>query len=338
MFGKVRYTFVIGLVITSLLAACSLTGQQAEPDPALTALSEAVARTATAASQGSSQTDKLATAQAVATERSQEIFATQTAQVGERDIAGLGTATVAAPVIAELSQYGLDSSSGRVGWMHDPLTLDLTGYQEFTYGNDYMNVIAADFVLAADVIMDTQYGSSGCGFMFRSNGDQQKPSQYMVIATRFANGRVVFSALDEGEIANIHDFYPHEQDRTFDWQNQGKNRLVVVARGQLIEIYTNGVKIGEVDTTQPPKMPGKPAKPQLPLDQTDQNAMAAYRTQLQQYDEIVQQMNANYQQALNNYQNRQANFTEGFLAMIALSESGHTICTFENAWLWLLEP
>jgi hypothetical protein len=41
---------------------------------------------------------------------------------------------------------------------------------------------------------------------------------------------------------------------------------------------------------------------------------------------------------LNNYKKRQAVFDDGFLAMLALSESGHTICKFEDAWLWLLNP
>ena len=78
-----------------------------------------------------------------------------------------------------------------------------------------MNVTAKNFVLAADVTWNTQYGDSGCGFVFRSNGDKQKPDQYMLIATRFANGRVVFTAVADGELANIHDFYPKDADRSF---------------------------------------------------------------------------------------------------------------------------
>jgi hypothetical protein len=124
-----------------------------------------------------------------------------------------------------------------------------------------MNVTAADFALAADITWDTQYGGSGCGFMFRSDGDKNKPNQYMVIATRFANGHVIFSALADGELANIHEFYPRDDDRSFDAQNGTTNRLAVVARGNLIEIYTNGVKIGEVDTTQPPTLPVRPRSP-----------------------------------------------------------------------------
>jgi hypothetical protein len=244
---------------------------------------------------------------------------------------------VAAPIVAELPRYGLDASSGHAGWLHDPITLEISGYHDFAYGNDHMQVTAADFVLAADITWDTQYGSSGCGFMFRSDGDEVKPNQYMIIASRFANGRVVFSALADGEIANIHDFYPKDNDRSFDWQNGTTNRLAVIARGPLIEIYTNGVKIGEIDTTQPPKKPPAPPKPAEPADKSNQSAMEAYQAQLKEYQDILSQSQTSYNTALRNYSERPAVFEEGFLAMIAVSESGRTQCTFDKAWLWLLD-
>lgn len=330
--------FILTLLSIVILPGCNLAGSDEQPNPTLTAMSEAIARTATASSQQDTSTNDLATAQAEATALSQEIFATQTAQLADRDEFQLATATVAAPILAELPQYGLDTDSGHAGWVHNPLTLELSGYHDYTYGNDYMNITAGDFVLAADITWDTQYGGSGCGFMFRSNGDQNNPNQYMVIATRFANGRVIFSALADGELSNIHDFYPKDQDRSFDWQNGTTNRLAVVARGNMVEIYTNGVKIGEVDTTQPPGQPVLPAAPNPPADQTDQSALKSYQAQLKEHQDISQQASSNYQTALANNKTRQAVFEDGFLAMIALSESGHTVCNFDKAWLWLLEP
>ncbi len=329
---------ILAFLSVAVLQGCSLTGSGEQPNATLTALSAAIARTATAANQEEASSDNMGTAQAEATARSQEIFATQTAQLAGKDEVQQASATVAAPILAELPQYGLDTSSGKAGWVHDPLTLELTAYHDFTYGNDFMHITARDFVLAADINWDTQYGGSGCGFMFRSDGDQNNPNQYMVIATRFANGRVIFSAVADGEIANIHDFYPKDRDRSFEWQNGTTNRLAIVARGNLIDIYTNGVKIGQVDTTQPPKQPVVPAAPKPPADQTDQNAVKRYQAQLKEYEEVAEQARSNYQIALNNYKTRQAVFEDGFLAMLALSELGHTICNFDKAWLWLLEP
>jgi hypothetical protein len=329
--------FMLILVIAAVQLSCSLPMQEAADNPTLTAMSESILRTATAVKEDDSSSNELATAQAEATQSSQEISTTQTAQAASRDEAKLATATISAPILAELPFYGLSADSGHPGWVHDPLTLEIEGYHSYDVGNDYMGTPAKDFVLAADITWDTQYGSSGCGFMFRSDGNQNKPNQYMVIATRFANGRVIFSALVDGEIANVQDFYPKDQDNSFQWQNQTTNRLTVVARGNIIEIYTNNVKIGEVDTTQPPKKPAAPPRPELPSDQTDKKAMNQYRQQLKEYEDILQQSQLNYQSALNNYETRPAVFDEGFLAMIALSESGRTVCQFDKAWLWMLD-
>ncbi len=323
---------------SSCWRAVALSDQSARSDPTLTALSQSIAASATAVEEQDVSAESLGTAEAEATARSQEIFATQTAQLSGRDEAKLATATVAAPVIAELPQYGLDPAKGHVGWIHDPLTLDLTAFHDYSYGNDFMNVTASDFALAADITWDTQYGGSGCGFLFRSDGDKNKPNQYMVVATRFANGHVVFSALTDGEIANIHEYYPHDDDRSFQSQNGTTNRLAVVARGNIIEIYTNGAKIGEVDTTQPPVLPVIPPAPKPPLDLKDLPAVKRYQAELKEYEEIAQRIRTDFQIALSNYKKRKAIFDDGFLAMLALSESGHTTCKFDNAWLWLIEP
>ncbi len=206
------------LFLIPILAGCGLPGDKDQPNPTLTALSQAIAGTSTAENVEDSSGNELATAEAKATVESDTVFATQTSQSVGQDESTLATATIAAPIVAELPVYGLDESSGRAGWVHNPLTLETTGYQEMAFGNDYMNVTAADFVLASDIYWDTQYGSSACGFMFRSNGDQNKPSQYMVLISRFANGRAIFTAVADGEIANFADFYPKDNDKIA-WQS-----------------------------------------------------------------------------------------------------------------------
>lgn len=330
-------TWLAAMLWLAVLPGCSPDAGADNANATLTALRASVAGTATAVALGGNSTNTLGTAQAEATEKSLAIEATQTARASTRSEAQLAEATVAAPIVAELPQYGLEPGGGHVGWVHDPLTLEITGYQQFTYGNDHPEVTAADFALAADITWDTQYGSSGCGYMFRSDGDKNKPNQYMVIATRFGNGHVIFTALAEGEIANIHDFYPKSADQSFQWENGTTNRLAVVARGALIEIYTNGVKIGEVDTSQPPSRLPAPPKPRPPADKTNQDLVSAYEDQLKEYEDIVKQSENSYQVAMGNYMKSAPVFEEGFLAMIAASESGRTVCTFSDAWLWQID-
>jgi len=329
---------ILGLVLLAVLAfnaGCSSGGTKS--DPTLDALSASVAGSATAAKLAEASVDKLATAQAEADAKSAAILATQTARASGQNQAQLAEATGAAPIVAELPQYGLDPAGGHVGWVHDPLTLEITGYQQMTNGNDHPEVTAADFALAADITWDTQYGSSGCGVMFRSNGDQKKPDAYMVLMSRFGSGHVLFTAMSAGEIANLHDFYPKTADSSFQWQNGTTNRLAIIARGNIIEIYTNGVKIGEIDTSKPPERLAMPSKPLPPIDQSDSAAMNAYQGQLKEYEDIMKQSESSFQTAQKNYMNRKAEFTDGFLTMIAASDSGRTVCTFKDAWLWLID-
>ncbi len=330
------FTLLILFVST---IACNLgasSGNQSEAT--LQALQDSVAKTSTAAaSESGSTSNDLGTAQAEATARSQEILATQTTGASTRDESQLATATIAAPVLAELPLYGADPEKGQLAWLHPPVKVEVEGYRQFGHANDFMHIVARDFVLAGDITWDTQYGASGCGFMFRSDGDQKFPNQYMVVASRLGQGHVIFTALAEGELANVHDFYANTLDPAFEWQNGTTNRLAIVARGNLIEIYTNGTKIGEVDTTVPPPPPVLPKPPLKPLDQSDTTAMSNYRSLLKDHQDLVEQVQSNYQIALGNYQTREAIFEQGFVAMLALSESGRTTCQFDNAWLWLIE-
>lgn len=333
-----RYRVLLSMIALLIAAlACNTPSSQDQPDMTQQALERSVSTTRTAASAEEGSGDDLATAQVKASQTSQVIQATQTAVSASRDEGQLATATVAAPVLAELPSYNVDTTKGRAAWLHPPATIELNGKNQFGYANDYMQTIVRDFVLAADVTWNTQYGSSGCGFMFRSDGDQNKPNQYMLLATRLGNGHVIFNALAEGELANIHDFYPRTDDRSFSAENETTNRLAIVGRGHIFEIYTNGAKIGEVDVTQPPSQPKLPPRPAIPTNRNDTDEMNKYQKKLEEYEDLVSQVNTNYQIALGNYQNQEAIFDEGFVAMIAASESGHTVCEFTNAWLWLIE-
>ena len=339
MKGTMRVSSILimscGVLSLLILQGCSLLERSNPLEPTLTALSASINLTVTAIQQEDTTTNVQATSESIATAQSL-LLSTQTAQSIAQDQQAEQTASAIAPILAELPVYGLDPSSGQAGWLHPPLTLEMNAYHDYKYGNDFMNVPAADFVLASDINWDTQYGGSGCGFMFRSNGNANSPDQYMVMATRFASGHVVFMALNDGKISNFHDFYPRTEDRSFSADNGATNRLAVVARGNLIDIYTNGVKIGEVDTTQAPQRPSLPAAPKPPENKLDIPALDAYQKQIKEYTEQTGLLNTNYQAALANYQGDQAVYSDGFLAMVALSESGQTICNFKDAWLWHL--
>ncbi len=338
MVQKKIYIITATILTLSISLACGFNFSDDDSQATLDAMSTSIILTATEAAKEDGGLDNSAvqTAQAEATEQSQTVAVTKTAIAVVQNEQQAEENEAAATIRAEIPIYGLDPDKGQFGWVHDPVTLEIEGYQQNAYANDYMHITASDFAIAADITWDTQYGTSGCGFMFRSDGDQNKPNQYNVMISRAGLGHAVFMALADGELANYQDHYIRNEDRSFDAQNGSTNRLVVVAQGNILDIYTNGVLVAQVNTTEPPKQPSKPPKPSPPADSDDDNALTQYNLQLQEYEELITKIQDNFNTASINFEEKEAIFTDGFLAMVAISESGHTRCDFSDTWLWLI--
>lgn len=332
-----RKIFLLFAVLTLVIATLAC-GSGTDADATAQAINEVFSKTATAGASSSGDSgNTLETAQAEATEQAQEIEVTLEA-VSEADTeAQQATAAAEAPVIGELKLYGIDPEKGHVAWIHPPKTLEVDGYMALDYANDYPATIVKDFVMAADITWNTQYGSSGCGFMMRSNGDQNSPDQYMTLITRGGSGHLVFAIIDQGDPAGGYDIFPKEHDRSFDWHNDTTNRVAVMGHGGVFTFYTNGVWVGEVDLNQPPPKPVIPARPSPPSDQTDNDAMKQYRQQIEEYEKLVGDMNVNYASLLGRHEEESPIFEQGFVGMLVASESGKTTCHFDNAWLWMIE-
>jgi hypothetical protein len=330
----------LSLFTILFLLSCGMESEPLDPiSQTLTPMSALIRETATARAdeEGGSNSD-LATAVSKATEKALGIHATQTARAELNEPSRLATTTAIAPIVAELPRYGVDPSDGYVAWIHNPVTLDLYGWQQTGYANDYPQITAGDFVMAADIKWETKNSVSGCGFMFRSNGDKNAPNQYTVIVTRTAEGHMAFLALMHGEISNYREYFPLSYDKSFEWFNGSANRITVVARKNLIDLYTNGVLIGEVDITQPP--PDKSFK--FPKVEIPANVLPGrleqYQEQASQYDEGNTTIQAELGDAKKNFKKNQPFLYDGLLGFLGLSQSGHMVCDFSNAWLFVINP
>lgn len=327
--------------LTCLLLMGVIYGCAEKRDPfgkVLTRMNVSLRETVTARAGSNSAEDALQTAVAVATQRGGEIHATQTANAALNETSHLATVTAMAPVMAELPRYGVDISDGYVAWIHNPAKIELQGYMTNGYANDYPLISAADFVIAADIRMDSVGSMSGCGFMFRSNGDQDEPDQYSVLITRVASGYMAFMATADGDIANFNYFFPKSVDKSFSWFNNETNRLAVVARGKLIDMYTNGHLIAEVDTTQPP--PNRVAslpEVEIPPEATNEQ-LQDYQNLHDQYDASIATINMQLAYARANFSKERSIYTDGLLGFVAFNESGKMSCSYDNAWLFILNP
>ena len=329
----------LAVFLLLLSLACIVGTQSVNPLPmTLTPLSAAVKGTATAkgANVGGAG-DELATAVAKATAKSADIYATETARGSLNSESKLATATVIAPAVAELPRYGIDPGQGHVAWVDKPVKIDLNGYQQTGFANDYQQITAKDFVMAADITWYTYNSLSACGFMFRSNGNKNKPTQYMVVITRFATGYLAFTATVDGEMSNMRTIYLYAQDNSFTWQNNATNRLAVVVRGNMINAYTNGVLVGEIDTAQPPP-DSNPSPPsiEIPKNATPEQAKD-YQNQIDQNQKNIDMVNFQMAEARKNFSDNKPIDTEGLLGFVGVSQAGQTTCTFSNSWLFIIE-
>jgi hypothetical protein len=334
-----KHLALLSLFAILFILACGIGSNKAldSVSQTLTPMSELIRQTATARSveENGSGSD-LATAVSKATAKAEGIYATQTARASLNEPSRLATTTAIAPVIAELPRYGVDPASGYVAWIHPPVTIDLNGFQKTGFANDFAQVTAKDFVMAADIKWSSKNSISGCGFMFRSDGDKNAPSQYTVIMTRTAEGHLAFLALMHGEISNYREYYPLDYDRSFQWFNDSSNRLAVVARKNIIDVYTNGVLIGEIDITQPP--PDKPL--QFPNLQVPANFLPGQLQQFQDMQSQNEEANSTIESQLGdakkNFKKNQPFLYDGLLGFLGLSQSGHMVCDFNNAWLFVI--
>lgn len=322
-----------------IMSACGTSASEVAEQSTLDAISASVRQTSTVvAAQQQNPNASIETAQAEATAFSQSIDATLAAQAALSSEDQAATATAIAPILAELPKYGVDPSAGRVGWIHPPVTLEVEGFMQFDYINNFIATLASDFVVSADITWDAIGTASGCGFVLRSDGKEAALNQYLTIMTRVASGHILFATMAEGEVVTGQDIFAQGYDPIFNWQNEATNRLTVVGRGNRFQVYTNGNLIGEIDPSAPPLQPNLPPEPEKPVDTSNAEAMANFLQQQAEYDAVVAQIQADFRARRRALQNADTTFERGFVAMVALSQSGRkTTCNFDNAWLWLIE-
>ena len=330
---------LILVLLIGLLSACGTDGNSSpEKQSTLDAISASVRGTATA--QAAFEQDPnapVATAHALATAQEESIAATQAAGFVLSEDAKAATATAEAPILAELTKFGVDPSAGRVGWIHPPETLEVEGYMQYDYVNYFLATLAGDFVISADITWDAIGSESSCGFVMRSDGNKDAMNTYLATISRVASGHFLFLTIAKGEIVTGQVMYANGRDPAFDWQNGATNTLTVVGRADHFWIYTNGTLIGEVDPSEPPKL-SLPPKPEEPADTSNAEAMAEYAFKQADYDKEVQQVTAEYKARQRALQNADTIFDRGFMALVALSRAGKkATCQFDNAWLWLIE-
>ena len=253
------------LLLTSL--ACAVSGDD-DFQVTVDALGELVVATATAqAGDEVDPADLLATAEADATKVVQTLeseAATRAALPTPTPIpppptpaplptdSGASDDPAIAAIKTELVGLGIPDT-GRLGWFHEPVTVTATGAGQFAAVNDFGGPVTENFVLASDIVWEAASGSSGCGFMLRTSSAAADSSQYLLLATRQGNGQIQMLPRLTGAIvpeqAILLDVNP--PDANFSLEDGGRNRLLIVANGPSLFVFSNGIALGEIVPATP---------------------------------------------------------------------------------------
>ena len=238
--------FILAMLLISTLACGGVSSRESTAD----ALRVALSQTAAVSSENGSDTSEgsnsaLQTAEAEATAHSLSAQATQSADTLGDQEAFEATQTAAAPIQAELSTYSIDPNTGEIGWIHPPVEVSVEGYLEYDYINYYIGLPIGDFVISSDITWEVSTGLSGCGFVMRSDGNREAINQYIGLITPGGGGSVGFVMQKEGEF-----FYSRLEaiggrDANFHTGAGTTNRLTIVAVGDKMSFYTNGVFVHE---------------------------------------------------------------------------------------------
>jgi hypothetical protein len=102
------------------------------------------------------------------------------------------------------------------------------------------------------VTWQSRFAESGCGFVVRSDGEEEALNQYIVGMTRGSMGHVLFAEQVAGDVdlSDVTDIYANGIDPLFEWQSDTTNRLAVVGRGEEFTIFSNGTRLGTVMGTR----------------------------------------------------------------------------------------
>jgi hypothetical protein len=327
----------IGIVLLVAIMACNFSplGSDSGDNATAQALRTSIASNATLAAELVS-TPQVEQEPATVTQPAPTALSTQEVQETSPAVELEPTQTVPASIRGELTLYGVDPQQGQLGWIHPPLSLEVDEYHGTKFETEFPLTVAKDFVLTSDITWDTEYGGSGCGFVFRSDGKKDAPSQYMVVASRLADGHVFFAVMSQGQLVIGKDFYANGIDPKFDATNGSTNRLTVVGQGTNFTIYSNGTKLGDADPTAPLPPLSLPDPPLRPSNMLDPAVAASYRSALAEHRALVNRLKDEYNQRLRLWRTVDKDFERGFVAMGVAAQSGRTQCDFNDSWLWLM--
>ncbi len=143
-----------------------------------------------------------------------------------------------------LEDYGYSTKEGRLGFIHDSLSITVDTYGERHHVTDYPDMDFGNFVLHTDITWNTSSGLAGCYMVFRSDGDLERGRNYQFVTIRLQGlplwGFWVFNN-ERGDPLDPEGLLP---DGAIDDLQGSTNKIVIVAEDTKFTAYANGERLG----------------------------------------------------------------------------------------------
>ena len=156
-----------------------------------------------------------------------------------------------AAIDSELQKYGLSTRQGFLGWLgSEPEEIVIETYNTMNYVPVAGGQRFSDFVLKVDVTWDSSSGLAGCGVIFRSDDNLEKGEQY-----RFQTLRLSGLPAWDVELWEFDDWQATvtgkaKVNEAIDQEASAVNTYILNAQGNLLVVYANDIRLGQVSVTR----------------------------------------------------------------------------------------
>ncbi len=154
-----------------------------------------------------------------------------------------------AEIQAELDEIGLSTDRGSLAWTSDgPVPIRITTFQTQDWFALADGQHFSDFIMRADVTWESTSGLAICGFWFRAESDDINAEHFEFWTVRLSGLPLWIVQLYEFNslIANL----AENTTAVIDQSNGSTNTYILMAEGNLLTVYANGKRLGQVTITR----------------------------------------------------------------------------------------
>jgi hypothetical protein len=154
-------------------------------------------------------------------------------------------------ILEDLQPYNLSISEGRLAYYSkEPTTLELDGYNVYTYELIGRKLSIGNFIFKTDITWDSKTGLITCGVAFRIKSKLEDGPYYLLQTLRLSGipawhivylnyGRFEQNVTGRGRTSTL-----------IDQKEGATNRYVIVANKSLLTVYANGQRLGQAENTR----------------------------------------------------------------------------------------